>query len=114
MSSPALLNKPLGCIPPVLLNSDWFFCKIFGDWIIISFVIFGSEGLVLFFFIISNASKDDLPQTPQDELVRKSFLIFDILTFWELLSEAKILFWILYCFLYEFAGASGWASGQVF
>ena len=51
MSSPLLLNKPLACIPPVLLNSDWFSCKIFGDRIIISFVIFGSEGLVLFFLI---------------------------------------------------------------
>ena len=81
ISSPLLANKPLACIPPVLLNSDWFFCKIFGDRIIISFVILGSEGLVLFFFIISSASKDDLPQTPQDELVRKSLLILEILTF---------------------------------
>ena len=47
----------------------------------VSFVIFGSDELVLFFLIISNASKDDLPQTPQDELIRKSLLILEILTF---------------------------------
>ena len=38
------------------------------------------------------ASKDDLPQTPQDELVKNSLLIFEIFTFLELLSVAKILF----------------------
>ena len=55
-------------------------------------MILGSSGLVLSFLITSKASKDDLPQTPQDELVKNSLLIFEIFTFLELLSVAKILF----------------------
>ena len=52
-----------------------------GDWMIISLLIFGSEELVLFFLIISKASREDFPHTPQEELVKKSLFIFEIFTF---------------------------------
>jgi len=52
----------------------------------------GSEAFVLVVLIISRASNEDFPQTPQEELVKKSLLIFDIFTFSELLSVANILF----------------------
>ena len=46
-----------------------------------SFEICGSTEFVLSFLIISRASNDDLPHTPQDEFVKKSLLILEILTF---------------------------------
>ena len=46
-----------------------------------SLEIRGSVEFVLSFFIISNASREDFPQTPQEELVKKSLLIFEILIF---------------------------------
>ena len=61
ISSPLELKRPLAWIPPVLLNSDWASRNVSGDWIIISFEIFGSEAWVLFFFIISSASNEDFP-----------------------------------------------------
>jgi hypothetical protein len=48
---------------------------MFGDSIMTSFEICGSTELVLSFLIISRASNDDLPHTPQDEFVKKSLLI---------------------------------------
>ena len=47
---------------------------------------------VFSFLIISNASRDDFPQTPHDELVIKSLFIFEIFIFFELFSVTKILF----------------------
>ena len=81
ISFPSLSNKPLACIPPVLLNSDWFSLNKLGAWIITSLEIWGSVEFVLSFFIISKASREDFPQTPQEELVKKSLLIFEILIF---------------------------------
>ena len=52
--------------------------------------------ICLFFFIISRASSEDFPHTPQDELVKKSLFIFEIFIFLELFKVANILFWILY------------------
>ena len=57
---------------------------MFGEEKITSLEILGSLGSVLSFLIISKASKDDLPQTPQDELVKKSLFILEIFTFLEL------------------------------
>ena len=55
-------------------------------------MILGSDGFVLFFLIISRASSEDFPHTPQDELVKKSLFIFEIFIFLELFKVAKILF----------------------
>ena len=54
--------------------------------------IFGFDFGVFSFFKISSASSEDLPQTPQDEFVKKSFLILEIFTFLELLRVTSILF----------------------
>ena len=61
-----------------------------------SLVNLGFDFGVLSFFTISSASKDDLPHTPQDELVKKSLFIFEILMFSELFNVTNILFCILY------------------
>ena len=63
-----------------------------GDLTITSFLILGSNGFVFFFLIISRASSEDFPHTPQDELVKKSLFIFEIFIFLELFKVAKILF----------------------
>ena len=74
-------NNPLAWIPPVFANSDWFFLSIDGELIIISLDNFGFNLGVLSFLIISKASSEDFPHTPQDEFVKKSLLIFEIFTF---------------------------------
>ena len=60
-------------MPPVLENSDWFFLSIDGEAIIKSFDSLGFDLGVFSFFKISSESSEDLPQTPHDELVKKSF-----------------------------------------
>ena len=76
MSLPFDENNPLAWIPPVFANSDWFFLRIDGELIIVSFDNFGFDLGVLSFFIISKASREDFPHTPQDEFVKNSLLIF--------------------------------------
>ena len=65
---------------------------MFGDSIMTSFEICGSTELVLSFLIISRASNDDLPHTPQDEFVKKFRLILSISILSELLIVILILF----------------------
>ena len=52
----------------------------------------GSSLGVLSCLITSKASNEDLPQTPQDELVKKSLFIFVISTFEESFKVTSILF----------------------
>jgi len=93
---PLLENNPLAWIPPVLENSDWLSLNVAGDLIIISLEILGKDFKVLSFLIISNESKEVLPQTPHDEFVKKFLLILSISTFSELFNVATILFCSLY------------------
>ena len=55
-------------------------------------MILGSDEFVLFFLIISRASREDFPHTPHEELVKKSLFIFAIFIFLELFKVANILF----------------------
>ena len=68
------------------------FLRIVGEFIITLFDSLGFDFGVFSFFVISKASREDLPHTPHDELVRKSLLIFEILMFLELFNVANILF----------------------
>jgi len=60
--------------------------------IIISLEILGKDFKTLSFLIISNESKEVLPQTPQDEFVKKFLLILSISMFSELFNVTTILF----------------------
>ena len=92
ISLPSDENNPLAWIPPVFANSDWFSLKVDGDLIIISFDNLGFNFGVFSFFVTSKASREDLPHTPHDELVKKSLFIFEIFIFLELFKVANILF----------------------
>ena len=61
----------------------------------ISFAILGKDKFNLSFLITSTVSRDVLPQTPQEELVKKFLFNFPISVFFKLLIVASILFWRL-------------------
>ena len=92
---PSLSISALAWIPPVFENSDCSFVNNSGDFKIVFLLILGKDKFNFSFFITSTVSKDVLPHTPHEELVKKFLLNFSISIFFELLMVASILFCML-------------------